>query len=232
MPDIPNRNELEAELAKRFSRLSVAQRKELLTLLGDPPNYGNVPLAFWDKMTKDLRAALVPFLAELFMESAERLVDTLPIGVDWNLINVRASSWAARYAGELIKGVTETTRRAVQEAISAFFETGGMTRADLEARLMRIFGPKRAEMIAITEVTRAAAEGENQIAAELARAGILMEAVWNTRNDELVCPICGPLNQERAIEYTGERTPYWAGGYTPPAHPRCRCFIGWELPGG
>lgn len=231
MPDIPNRDSLEAELAKRFSRLSVAHRKELLTLLGDPPSYANVPMAFWDKMTTELRGAIVPFLAELFMESAERLVDTLPIGVDWNLINTRASSWAARYAGELIKGVTETTRRAVQEAVSDFFETGGMTRADLEARLMRIFGPKRAEMIAITEVTRAAAEGENQIAAELAKSGILMEAIWNTRNDELVCPICGPLNQKKATEYGGERTPYW-DGYTPPAHPRCRCFISWELPGG
>lgn len=231
MPDIPNRPELEAELAKRFSRLSIAQRKELLTLLGDPPNYANVPLAFWDKMTNELRGALVPFLAELFMESAERLVDTLPIGVDWNLINTRASSWAARYGGELIKGITETTRRAVNEAIAAFFETGGMTRADLEARLMRIFGPKRAEMIAITEVTRAAAEGEIQIGSELAKAGILMQAVWNTRNDELVCPICGPLNQQKATEYSGDRKPYW-GGLTPPAHPRCRCFIGWELPGG
>lgn len=229
MADIPNRDELEAELAKRFSRLSTAQRKALLNYLGDPPNYGNVPLSFWDRIGNELRAAFIPFLAEVFMDSAERLVATLPIGVDWGLVNSRASNWAARYGGELIKGITETTRRAVQDAISAFFDTG-MTRADLEARLSRIFSPVRAEMIAITEVTRASAEGETQIAAELAKAGILMEAVWNTRNDELVCPICGPLNQERATEYAGERTPYWAGGYTPPAHPRCRCFVSWELP--
>jgi len=229
--EIPNRDELEAELAKRFSRLSVAHRKELLTLLGDPPDYGRVPLSFWSKITTELRGALMPFLTNLFLDAAERLIGTLPIGVDWGLINTRASNWAARYGGELIKNITETTRRAVQEAIAAFFDTG-MTRADLEARLARIFSPVRAEMIAITEVTRAAAEGEIEVGQELAKAGILMTAIWNTRNDELVCPICGPLNQQPATGYTEGRRPYWNDNLTVPAHPRCRCFISWELPDG
>ena len=42
---------------------------------------------------------------------------------------------------------------------------------------------------------------------------------WATREDERVCPICGPL----------EGRIYWKGQFLPylPAHANCRC--GWEL---
>lgn len=218
MPDIPNRTQLEADLARRFSRLSADHRRKLLSLLGDPPDLGNVPQSFWDDVAGELNGAITPFLTEVYMDAAEALIGTVPIGVDWGLVNERAASWARQYGFDLVRGITATSRRATQEAVSAFFAQA-QTRADLEARLARIYGTVRAESIAVTEVTRAASQGEQAIAKELADMGVGMIPKWFTLNDELVCPICGPRHN-KVIE----------DGEYPPAHPRCRCHVNYELP--
>jgi hypothetical protein len=221
LPDIPNRADLEAELARRFSKLSAAHRRELMGLLGNPPNIGNVPAAFWEKVAAELNGSFVPFLAQIFLDSAERILPDLPIGVDWGLVNERAANWARQYSYELIRNITNTSRRATQEAVAAFFERG-QTRGDLEAALTRLFGPTRASMIAVTEVTRASVRGEQQIALELAREGIQMIPVFATSNDELVCSICGPLNGKQMVgQYEG---------IYPPLHVNCRCWLNHELP--
>ena len=236
MTEVANRAALEAELAKRYSKLSAGHRRELMKLLGDPPSYANVPQSFWTQVAKDLDGSFMPFLTEIYMQQAENLLGDLPIGVDWALVNQRAVIWARQHTYNLITGLTDHTRAVVQEAISTFFEQS-MTRADLEMLIGRAFGPVRAEMIAITEVTRAATAAEIQIGEELAKEGIFMTAIWYTRNDEIVaeCPVCYPLNERPADGYTGLRTPYWrspttGSEITPPAHPRCRCSMGWELP--
>lgn len=218
MADIPNRTELEAELAKRFSKLSAKHKKEIMALLGDPPNIGNVPASFWKKMAAELNGSFIPFLSEVYMDAAERLVEGLPIGVDWGLVNEHAAQWARGYSFDLVRGITATSRRATQEAIGAFFEQG-MTRGDLEARLSRIYGTVRAESIAVTEVTRAASFGEQEVAREIAGDGIDMIPIWQTNNDELVCSVCGPLHDNPITD-----------NFYPPAHPRCRCWVNHELP--
>ena len=235
MADVINRDSLEAELARRFSRLSSKHRKELMILLGNPPSYANVPMSFWQKITSDLNGSFAPILTDIFMDQAEYLVSTLPIGVDWGLVNQRAIQWAQQYTYDLVSGITGTTQQVIRESVSRFFEQS-MTQGDLEKMIGRAFGPVRSEMIAVTEVTRAASEAEIMVSEQLADEGVKMIAVWKTRNDERVCPICGPLNEKRADGYTGKRRPYWNNPATgdrlekPPAHPRCRCSMGWELP--
>jgi hypothetical protein len=46
--------------------------------------------------------------------------------------------------------------------------------------------------------------------------------IWLASQDELVCPICGPLHGKRRGQ-----------GWTepPPAHPNCRCAVGTEFVG-
>jgi hypothetical protein len=75
-------------------------------------------------------------------------------------------------------------------------------------------------MIAVTEVTRASVEGERAQVRELAAQGVVLVATWQTANDELVCPVCGPRNGRR--EGDGWDSP-------PPAHPRCRCWLNHEV---
>jgi SPP1 gp7 family putative phage head morphogenesis protein len=89
---------------------------------------------------------------------------------------------------------------------------------DLRGRLGRIYSPVRAEMIAVTEVTRAAAEGERATVREIEKEGIRMVEVWQTNNDSLVCPICGPRHGKKVGDG-------WSKNDGPPAHPRCRCWL-------
>jgi hypothetical protein len=84
---------------------------------------------------------------------------------------------------------------------------------------MRTFGPVRAEMISVTEITRAASQGEQQVAKELADAGINMIPIWQTNEDEIVCEICMPRNEQEITD-----------NFYPPAHPRCRCWVNYKLP--
>lgn len=86
-----------------------------------------------------------------------------------------------------------------------------------------VFGSARAERIATTEVTRIFSESKIQAA----RADEFAEYLeYYTSEDELVCPICGPL--------AGQVIPKGASGFIhpedgnvgfPPVHVSCRCWI-------
>jgi hypothetical protein len=91
---------------------------------------------------------------------------------------------------------------------------------DVKDRLGRIYGPRRAAMIARTEVTNAAMQGEVGIIDELRKEGIHMISVWQTSNDDLVCVICEPRNgKKKGDGWYEERA----------AHPNCRCWINHEF---
>jgi SPP1 gp7 family putative phage head morphogenesis protein len=83
--------------------------------------------------------------------------------------------------------------------------------------LANTFGRSRAETIAVTEVTRAAAEGGRLYQQQLQQAGFTFDRIWRTSNDERVCPVCGPLDGKPEAE--------WGGLDSPPAHPNCRCSV-------
>lgn len=174
----------------------------------------------YDGMADALRAAIQPELAGMVVDAGLGVSVDVGIAFDPAIINTHALQWARTYSYELIKGLTETTRRQVSEVMSAFVETPGMTEGDLEKLLEPAFGRIRADMIATTEATRAFSEATNEIQRLVNQTGLAMTRIWQTQNDELVCEICGPLN--------GRPEEVWAGEYPdgPPAHVRCRCGSG------
>jgi len=93
-----------------------------------------------------------------------------------------------------------------------------MTEAQLEALIAPAFGPVRAQMIAVTETTRAYSQASNLYQQLLAETGFETVRVWRTRHDERVCPVCGPL--EGVTENAWP--PNLQSG--PPAHVNCRCW--------
>ena len=93
MADIPDRDTAERKLARELGRLLGAQFGSVLEELGDPPNLANLPPDFWEKEGKKLMQA-EPFLEDLFLEQAKLILDEVPVGVDWDLINQRAVDWA------------------------------------------------------------------------------------------------------------------------------------------
>ena len=217
MTDIPNRDKLERKLARILGDVNKAHMARLIELLGDPPDITRVPPTFWEQAGEELRQALTPFLEQVYLDQAAELMAATPSAIDWALVNEAAVQWAQAYSFEFVPGITSTSQRVLQTAVSAYFDQG-LTIGDLTQRIESIFGSRRAEMIAVTEITRAASEGEQQIVRELAKQGINLKPIWQTNNDDLVCPLCGPRHNNEITD-----------NQYPPLHPKCRCWVNHEI---
>jgi hypothetical protein len=217
MPDIPNRDEIERKLSRELGKLNQEQMNRLIEKLGYPPRVENVPAEFWQELNTELLGAITPYLQKLYLDSAAQFLAAQSIGVDWALVNQSAVNWASRYSYNLVQGMTANTQAALQSAISGYYQAG-QNMGTLTNSLSGLFGPARSENIAITEITRASAQGELETAAQIVADNPSIETVsiWNTNNDDRVCPICGPRNGKPQGEAWQE---------PPPGHPRCRCWL-------
>lgn len=208
-------------------RLLGAQLGDVMEALGDPPNLTNLIGTFWTEQRDKMRAALVPELHRLALHGTEALAPTkaepLPILWDEAVISEEAMRWARQYGYDLIRDLNERTQRLVQEQVQHFAETPGGTLGQLRASLDSAFGIRRAQTIAVTETTRAFSQGMDLVHHQISSAGIQMDKVWQTSNDERVCPICGPNHDKKEREWMGVSGP-------PPAHPNCRCWVTLRLP--
>lgn len=83
----------------------------------------------------------------------------------------------------------------------------------------RLFEPSRGETVAITETTTAISLGERDVVDRMEELGVEIDALWITKRDERVCPVCGPLHNQPISQWEDD---FPVG---PPAHPRCRCFL-------
>ena len=174
----------------------------------------------WDSEKDLLFNLLFPRILAAAMAGAENSLGSLVdmgVGVDWALVNTAVQEWARQYAYDLVTKITDTTRRFVQETVAAWIESGAPL-DDLIDSLAPMFGSVRAEMIAVTEITRAFAEGNMAL---WSSSGVVSGKQWMTANDELVCPICGVLDGN-VVALDAD---FDDGSFAPPAHVRCRCWM-------
>lgn len=153
--------------------------------------------------------------ADLGVSVSVNQLANIGYGFDYTLAHTQARAWAARYVGELISGITQTTVDGVRQATARWIESGEPLEALIQD-LQPYFGRRRAELVAATEVTRSFSEGA-QIAYR--ESGVVSDLEWQNSQDERVCPICGPRQ--------GRRTPLHnpqIDGIGIPAHPSCRCW--------
>ena len=217
--DVINRDQLERKLARIISSSQRKELDKLLLMLGDPPDINNVPSTYWVNGWKNLSKQVEPVLMDIFIQQAEALMDDIVIGVDWGLVNTAAANWAREHSEEILKKLFDVTYQGLNETIPKFYELG-WNLGDLQSALERWYSPVRAEMIAITETTRAAVEGEKALVELLKQEnGIEMIPIWKTAKDERVCPLCGPRHNQPITD-----------GVYPPLHPRCRCYTVHEFP--
>lgn len=180
----------------------------------------------WQEEENGLFELLLPLIRKAAVAGAKRAVAGLAemgIGVDWALVNTAAVRWAQTYTFNLVKEITGTTRTFLQEAIPEWLNSG-LPLDELKAVLEPMFGEVRAEMVAVTETTRAWSEG-NQAAWK--ESGNVDKKQWMTAEDELVCEICGPLDG-MIVELDGDGFTTEEGGIGiqgPPAHVNCRCGL-------
>jgi len=110
------------------------------------------------------------------------------------------------------------TRDYIARAVAAWRRMPGADRVELIQMIEPVVGAKRAETVAITAATEAATAGVRAYREGLrAEHNLEYVMIWETANDERVCPICGALH--------GKREDEWGGRSGPPAHPRCRCGV-------
>lgn len=141
------------------------------------------------------------------------------LGVAWDLANDDAARWALDYGTQLVGRLAMTTTPRIQRLISDWITNGEpLYKLVDDIRGGYLYSAERARTIAVTEVTRAYAEGNM---AAWKRSGVIERHQWSTAVDELVCPICGPVHGK--IVAIGES--FGMVGTSPPAHPRCRCWL-------
>jgi len=176
----------------------------IMAELGDPPDINKLDLAFWTAEQAIIITALRPQIERMVLAGAQTTFDLLPVQFDWALAAEDAIAFAQEYTFRLVgapgdtgRSLTATTRRVLQRKVSAYVEnptTIGQLRDEL---FTAGFSKTRANAIAVTEVTRAYARGEEIAAKHSQEAGLELEPIWNTLRDELVCPICGPNDGKR-----------------------------------
>jgi SPP1 gp7 family putative phage head morphogenesis protein len=157
-------------------------------------------------------------------------LERIGVGFDYTLVNTRAQDWAKRYSYELIQGINDTTKQAVQQAVERWYGNGEPLSALIDD-LQPAFSKKRARLIAATETTRASAQG-NLLGYK--ESGVVTGLVFKTAKDEHVCAFCGGLDGKIvSIEggsFYDELTPELQSKLkrrfdVPPVHPNCRCRI-------
>lgn len=230
MTEFVNRTEIERKLARVLSRDLRGELDKLMGYLGDPPDLSRVPAEYWNNGWRGIQKDVEPVLLDVYLTQATNVMLSVGIGVSLDNINHQAVNWARSHTEEVLRNMWRNRRditaemlanaRQVGEIIGQGYEQG-LTIREISERLQSYYSPVRAEMIAVTETTRAVVEGERAYVEQLEReTGQKMIPIWMTANDELVCPICAPRNEKPILNSTD----------FPPAHPRCRCGVGWEFP--
>lgn len=113
--EIPNRTDYDAAFARKLSRLNARQRRELIALLGHPPNIANVPASFWEKVRKEnedeLAAALLLLFAESFFFHARAA------GVDPRRLQSAGLNAAQHYAATKARETADAIVKSARERI-------------------------------------------------------------------------------------------------------------------
>lgn len=216
-----NRDEREIDTSTALAKAQAKARRALLDALGEAVLLASVTSAVWDEIAALYRAALQPALETTFVAAAQASMSA-GVSISWDLVNQRAAEWASSYSFELVRGIVDNDKRFLQSAVDSFYRdklslgdlADKLARYKLDDKLTRYYGAVRAEMIAVTETTRAAVEADRLYVGELRKMGAQMRGIVETNQDEKVCIVCGPKHGKDVTEV----------GY-PPFHPRCRCNV-------
>lgn len=178
-------------------------------------------VVFWTLEAEILYEILLPYITESVVGSAYRSYVELSaeseIGISWEAVNQMAIDWSANYTAQVVAQISKTSMAAFTEKFEPWLLSGEPLSALVE-QLTPFYGEIRAEMIAVTEVTRAFAEGNMLF---WNSTGMVTGYNFRTARDEKVCPLCD------GISGAASRNPHRMDDVDdlPPKHVRCRCAI-------
>jgi SPP1 gp7 family putative phage head morphogenesis protein len=226
--ELRKRESAERKAAKEIAAGLKKQQAAVVSAIGENGNVSAAEQAITEShttATEALRRALIAG-TDLGTSYAIAGLESTGFGMDWTLANTEAQQWAEQHAGQLIKDIDATSLDRVRSAVASWVESGAPL-SSLIDELAPTFGPNRASLIATTELTRAYAEGSRQI---YKASGVVTSWRWETANDNLVCPICGPLNG-KVVKIDAPFNVHLPAGMkvdtfdAPPSHVNCRCGV-------
>lgn len=215
-----NRDQLEGSFEKRLNRLSAKHRGELIKLMGNPPDFDNVPQSFWKKVEREREEEILAMLLLLYILSSSQH------GAKESQAMSRADLFAKPRASQVAKKYL----LHVQNTLRSRLTDNGQKRTEVDTATkpkpnppsrrqiaFDVFTPASDSTTAITLSTEAESTAAEQAKQETDSLSGLDE--WVTEEDARVCPICAPLD--------GKKRAVWSAKFPqgPPAHPRCRCQI-------
>jgi hypothetical protein len=245
----PGQNHIH-EVADRFRVKATAVIKRAFAngkrVFGKPTTQAGMLSAASDAITRTeegLRKTLLPILAQILATSGQAALDRIPkktrqaadkphVDIRFDQTNPDAVEWVKEHGAELIKGISDSTRQQVQDAIEAAFEDKDVDLTALAQEIGDIIGDddgSRSDTIARTETMDASNAGQQEGWQQAVEAGLLNgdeKQVWIVTDDERLCPICEDFADATAAldENFESKSGEEADG--PPAHPNCRCTVG------
>ena len=252
MPELIDRENWEADFAKRFGKVARRHMREFRRLLGEPADIANVPQEFYDRMQRESDDALWPILLLLFGTSAEQH------GWIGDLMGLAAYGWAIERADRLSQQWTESTRNRLEkgwEKITkpvertnpeetveqarefnrmspanriggigvAEAETAEPTKDEIDELIDSAFGPSRVATTAVTETTGARHAGGEAAIEET--VGISQDDEWRVQEISEGVPdekVCPICRSVNRVKRKDWPYRLNAG---PPCHPNDRCWV-------
>lgn len=205
--DLPNRAARESNFAANLARAFSDYRHKIEPFLRRGEE---VPDAVYAEIEEDAQQRIAAILLILFLASAETH------GADPGIIEPEALEFANTRGAEVAGQLVANTRARLSAP-----ELAAATVSQRVEQAVMALGPERAATIAVTETTVATSAGGERGVAQT--VGLREFDLWFTREDDRVCPRCGPLHAAKRSTW---QLQYPAG---PPAHPNCRCYIEYEF---
>lgn len=151
-------------------------------------------------------------------------------GGAFDVLDPAVSEWISGHAGEMAKGLTETTRQQLAQVISAGTDAGDSTR-DIAKAIKGQFTEwtdARATLIARTEVSTAFGASHQLSAEQLASDGeVELVKTWRSAHDSRVRDAHKAMDGETvAIDDV------FSNGLPYPSEPNCRCVVTYDAKGG
>ncbi len=183
-------------------------------------------------------ALATPVLSDLYDKESRAAAASLGID-EFDILANPAVKRALDRAIELMsKSYNETTlgllKSKLDEGISQGASIGELT--NLVSQIYEYSDESRAEMVARTEAFRVANDSTKQT---WKQSGVVKSMRWYTAEDEMVCPLCGPLDGkvvsidqnffDKGDTVQGSDGSSLDLSYddvgAPPLHPDCRCYV-------
>lgn len=224
MPELGGRGSLEQRIARFISRELARIRRQTRAHLAahglGQADIAQIPPPDWDTISQTMINGLARELEAVYLRGARAFMDTTGYQMSADDVQRQAEIWADARARLVVLQMNTTSQQRLTTLLERYFEEP-TSLAEFERQLAGyVFAPSRGTQAAITEITRAAAEGQEAVANDLRANGVELRTIWQTVADDRVCPICGPRQGQ------AQGTNWYD---LPPAHVGCRCFTTYEV---